>query len=119
MKDQYFEHQHVVESRPPTLRAVRARHRPLEGRTEQLKIHNRTQPFQGIALGREFLQALLNIEKSSLTPHPPPPSRTRLIESRTDQNCQVFGGLQLFVDPRAKPAGGDKGSALQCKAITL
>ncbi|MFI4983434.1 MAG: sterol desaturase family protein, partial [Nevskiales bacterium] len=46
-------------------------------------------------LGREFLQPLLNVKKPSLTPHPPPPSRTRLIESRTAQNRQVFGGLQL------------------------
>jgi hypothetical protein len=94
LQDQHLEHQHMIKSRPATLRAVRARHRPLEITTEQFKIHNRSQPFQGIALGREFLQALLNVEKSSLTPHPLPPSRTQLIESRTSQNSQVFGAVQ-------------------------
>src|SRR5271170_7465137 len=82
-------------SRPATLRAVRARHRPFEISAEYLKIHHGVQPFQGITLGREFLQPLLNIEKPWLTPHPPPPSRTRPIESRTGQNCQVLGGLQF------------------------
>src|SRR5271170_2388516 len=91
-------------SRPATLRAVRARHRPFEISAEYLKIHHGVQPLQGITLGREFLQPLLNIKKPWLTPHPPPPSRTRTIESRTGQNCEVFGGVHLLAaSPHVKP----------------
>jgi hypothetical protein len=94
LQDQHLEHQHVVERRPAALRSVRARHRPFEVRPKQLEIHYGIQPFQLVALGRELFQPFLDIEKSTLTPHPQPPSQARSIESRTAKKREVLGGLQ-------------------------
>src|SRR5271156_2065218 len=105
----------MIKSRPATLRAVRARHRPFEISAEYLKIHHGVQPLQGITLGREFLQPLLNIEKPWLTPHPPPPSRTRLIESQSGQNDQVFGGVRLY---NYAPGRGAEHAAALLKEFT-
>jgi hypothetical protein len=95
LQNQRFEHQHVIEGWAAAFRAVRAWHRALEICPEQLKIHHRTQPFQTVALGRELLQPLINVKKPRLTAHPRPPAQTRIIESQTGPNREVFGGLQL------------------------
>ena len=76
LQNQRFEHQHVIERRAAAFRAVRAWHRAFEIRPEQREIHHRIQPFQAVALGRELLQPLVNVEKPALSPHPRPPART-------------------------------------------
>src|SRR5512133_2291682 len=112
LQNQRLEHQHVIERRAAAFRAVRAWHRAFEIRPEQLEIHHGIQPFQAVALGRKLLQPLINVEKPRLSPHPHPPMRNRLIASQTDQNRQVFGGLQLVwaslaaqADKEGWPAG--------------
>ena len=97
LQHQHLEHQDVVKRRPPTFRTVRARHRPFKVAAEQLKINHPTQPLQCVALGRKFLQPLLNIKKSRLTPHPRPPAQIQTIESSNHQKRQVFGAPQLIV----------------------
>jgi hypothetical protein len=55
LQNEHLEHQHMIEGRPATFRAVRARHRPLQIRPEQLEIHHRAQSLQAVALRRELL----------------------------------------------------------------
>jgi hypothetical protein len=51
LQNQRFEHQHAINRRPAAFRAVRAWHRAIEIRPEQLEIHHRIQAFQAVALG--------------------------------------------------------------------
>src|SRR5271166_2024239 len=97
LKDQHFKHQHVIKRWPATPRSIRAHNGALEISTKPVTIDHRTQPFQAVALGRELLQPFLNIKKSCLPPHLRPPASTRAIESRTRQNYEVFGSLQLLL----------------------
>jgi hypothetical protein len=87
--------EHVIKRRAAAFRAVRAWHRAFEIRPEQLEIHHRIQSLQTVALGRELLQPLVNVEKPRLSPHPHPPMRNQIVASQTHQNHQVFGGLHL------------------------
>jgi hypothetical protein len=50
LQQQDLEHQHAIEGRPAALRAVRARHRPLQLRAEHREIHQRGDPLEVIAL---------------------------------------------------------------------
>src|SRR5215469_491251 len=87
----------MIKWRPAAPRSLRAPHRALQIRPKQFEIDHRTQRFQGIALGRELLQPLLNIKKPCLPPHLRPPASTQAIESQTTLNSQVIGGLQFEV----------------------
>jgi hypothetical protein len=75
LKDQHLEHQHMIKSRLPPFEPserVTARSRSARDGSKSITAvsHSRASPF-----GESPLR-LLNVEKASLTPHPPPPSRT-------------------------------------------
>ena len=76
LQDQDLEHEDVIEGRATTTRAIGSRRGPLQVRPEQLEVHQPIQPLQRVALGRELPQALIEIEKPSLTPHPTTPFAT-------------------------------------------
>ena len=63
LQDQNLEHEHQVEPRAPSLRAVGAGHRISEVRPEELEVHDGTQPLQVITLGGQFPQAIIKIEE--------------------------------------------------------
>ena len=97
LQDQDLEHEHVVERQGghPLSRATRGTAWARSGRNSS-KSHQSIQPLQGVALGRELLQALIQIEEPDLTSHPPPPpARTRQRESHRAPNREVLGGAQL------------------------
>ena len=85
----------MVERRTSALRAVRARHGPRQVRTEQLEIHDRQEPLEVVALGRELLQPLIDVEEPSLTPHRPALVLNTPRESHPGRNREVLGGVQL------------------------
>src|SRR3712207_6386970 len=95
LKDQSLEHEHQVERRAAALRAVGARDRPGEVRAEQLEVDDGAQPLEVVSLGGELLQAIIKIEKTSLTAHPPLPLVTAAIESHRPRKREVFGGVHL------------------------
>src|SRR5215218_8921577 len=76
-----LEHEHVIERWASAARAVRPRHGSLQVRPEELEVHQPVQPLQRIALGREILQTLIDVEEPGLPPHPTPPSLTTIMES--------------------------------------
>jgi hypothetical protein len=61
-EDQHLGHQHWIKRRPGRPLIGPSAARPVRDHPEQPKIRHRTQRLQLIALGREFLQALLNIK---------------------------------------------------------
>jgi hypothetical protein len=73
LQDQDLELQHVVERRPPALRPIGPRHRPLELGPEHFEVDHACQPFEAVALLRQSCQPLLDIEKAGRTPHSDPP----------------------------------------------
>ena len=77
LQDQDPKHQHVIVGRPATLRAIRARHGALQFGSEHLEIDQRVHPLEVVALRREIPKPLLDVEKPSLPPHDPSPSRPR------------------------------------------
>jgi hypothetical protein len=81
LEDQDLEHEHVIERRATAARAVRPRHGSLQVRPEELEVHQPVQPVQRIALGRELLQTLIDVEEPGLPPHPTPPSLTTTMKS--------------------------------------
>jgi hypothetical protein len=64
LKDQDFEHEHMIERWPAALRAVAARNRRLQRRTEQFEIDKGVQPLQIVALGRQLGQPLVDIKET-------------------------------------------------------
>jgi len=95
LQDQHLEHEHVVERGPSAPRPVRARHRPSESGPKRLELHDRVQTLEVIALRRELLQALVNIEEARLTPHRQPSSVPATITPQLASTREVLGGVQL------------------------
>ncbi len=81
LQDQDLEHEDVIERRAPAARAVRPRHGSLQVRPEELEVDQPVQPLQRVALGRELLQTLIDVEEPGLPLHPTPPSLTTTMES--------------------------------------
>ncbi len=69
LQHQNLGHQHMVERRPAALAAVRAWHCPPQSRLEHLEVDQPLQALKVVALGRQVLQPLVDVEKSCLTPH--------------------------------------------------
>lgn len=69
LQDQDLEHEDMIEGRPTALAAIRARHRLFERGPEHREIDEPLQPFEVVALGRQILQPLADIEKTSQTSH--------------------------------------------------
>jgi hypothetical protein len=63
LQDQDPEHEHVIERRPPTLRAIPPRNRRLQRRAEQFEIDEPVQALQIVALGRQLRQPLVDIKE--------------------------------------------------------
>ena len=93
-RGQALEHQHVVERWTSALGAIRAGHRPLKFRPEQLEIDHGTQPLQAVTLGRQPGQSLLEIKQPGLPAHPILPLHGARASDRAGKG-EVFGGLQL------------------------
>src|SRR5690349_11986990 len=72
----------MVKRRPAAFPSIRTRHRPFQLRAEQLKVYQLAPPFEGVALGRQLLQASINVKKPSLPSHP---TRLSRFESLTNQ----------------------------------
>jgi hypothetical protein len=70
----------VVERRPATLGAIRARHRALEFGPEQLEVDHGRQPLEVVALPRQPRQPLFDVEKPHRTPHADPPPLHATVE---------------------------------------
>jgi hypothetical protein len=98
LKDQRFKHQHVIKRRPPAPRSIRTHNGALEIGTEQFKIDHGAQPFQGVALSRQLLQPLLDVEKTRLHRHRDPPLPPTQKPAIRAQIQPVFRALQL-ADP--------------------
>lgn len=79
--------------RPP-LGPVRTRHGTGEVVPEQFEINDAAQPLQRVALGREILQTLIDVEKTRLTAHHSTSQADDAITSRNPSNREVFGGAQ-------------------------
>ena len=54
LQDQYLEHQHVIERRAPTLRAIGTRHRRFQVGAKHLEVDQRLDPLQIISGGAKF-----------------------------------------------------------------
>jgi len=102
LQDQDLEHEHMVEGRAPALASIGAWHRTHQIRPEDLEIHNGVQTLEIIALRRQFLQPLVNIEEPALATHPMPPDSTENRESQHAPNCEVLGGVQLADRQRSR-----------------
>jgi hypothetical protein len=63
LQQQDLEHQHVIEGGPAALRAVGARHGPLQLGAEHHKIDQHGDPLEVIAPGRQFAQPFLHVEE--------------------------------------------------------
>ena len=95
LQDQHLEHEHAVERRPSPLRPIRPGHGTGEVGPEQLEIDDAAQPLQRVALGREILQTLIDVEKTGLTAHRSTSPTADPITPRNASNHEVFGGDQL------------------------
>ena len=95
LQDQHLEHEHEVERRPSPLRPIRPGHGTGEVGPEQLEIDDAAQPLQRVALGREILQTLIDVEKTGLTAHRSTSPTADPITPRNASNHEVFGGVQL------------------------
>lgn len=95
LEDQHLEHEHEVERRPSPLGPVRTRHGTGEVVPEQFEINDAAQPLQRVALGREILQTLIDVEKTGLTAHHSTSQADDAITSRNPSNREVFGGAHL------------------------
>ena len=108
LQDQRLEHHHVIEGGPSAFRAVRARHGALQIRPKQFEINHRAQPLQAVALGRELLQPLINIEKPRLTAHLRPPAQTPTYRITNRSKSRGFwrsptGRSQIGENPLLRP----------------
>ena len=90
LQNQRFQHQHLIEGRPPAFRAVRARHRALQIRPKQFEIDHPAQPLQPLA---ESCFSRSSMSKKPACPASPPPAQTRPIESQTRKTARF---LQAF-----------------------
>ena len=98
------EHQHMVVGRAAALRAVRARHGPLELGPERLEVHQRVHPLEVVALRRQLPQPRVHVKQPRLPRHDPPRRRSRPSESSTGRGAHGF--LEGRLRPRdLTPAG--------------
>jgi hypothetical protein len=70
LQNEDLEHQDVIVGRTTAFGPLAAWHRALQVRSEDLEIHDGIQPLEVIALGRQLLQPLVDIEQPQLTAHP-------------------------------------------------
>ena len=70
------EHQHVIEGGSAALRAVGARHGLLQLGAEHREIHQRADPLEVIARGRQLPQPLIRAEEPRLPTHRHPPRQS-------------------------------------------
>src|SRR5690242_20247109 len=98
----------MVKRRPAAFQSIRTRHRPFQLRAEQLKVYQLAPPFEGVALGRQLLQASINVKKPSLPSHP---TRLSRFESLTNQISAV-SARGFWMCPAAAVAANLSGPAL-------
>jgi hypothetical protein len=80
----------MIKGRAAALGSVGSRHRSNEIRPEQLEVDDGVQPLEVVALGRELLQPLVDIEEPGLTPHPTLPSAITDRQSRTPSKARFL-----------------------------